>query len=440
MNHALADLFPTHLQALQNRAGAALAAAGFDSLVLHSGRPPDVFLDDIHYPFKAHAPFKAWLPLTDAPDCLLAFTPGRRPKLAFYSPDDYWHKPPSPPSGYWTDCFEIEIVGSPAAARAALGQQLGRTAFIGDHFPELHSFGFSAINPEHLMARLDFDRAAKSPYEIECLREANRIGMRGHAAAEAVFRARGSEFAVELAFMAACGQREQELPYNPIIALNEHAAVLHYQVLETQPPARHRSLLIDAGASFAGFASDITRTYSFEDTDFRDLILAMDQLQLGLCAEVRAGVDWADIQRMAYRRIGALLCEADVLRSSVDEAVESGVVSAFFPHGIGHLLGLQVHDVGGRQRSHEGGEIPRPEGHPYLRLTRVLQEGFVVTMEPGLYFIDSLLTSARSNGLGRQINWTRVEALAPFGGIRIEDNLAVTRGGCANLTRAAPGG
>ena len=440
MHTTLAELFPAHLQALQSRTAAALAASGFDTLVLHSGRPPDVFLDDTHYPFKAHAPFKAWLPLTDAADCLLAFTPGQRPKLAFHSPDDYWHKAPAAPSGYWTDGFDIEIVGSPAAARAALGPQLGRTAFIGDHFPELHSFGFAAINPEHLMARLDFDRAAKSPYEIECLREANRIGMRGHAAAEAVFRARGSEFSIELAFMAACGQREQQLPYNPIIALNEHAAVLHYQVLETQPPDRHRSLLIDAGASFAGFASDITRTYSFDDADFRELVEAMDRLQLGLCAEVRAGVDWADIQRMAYRRIGELLCDADVLRSSADEAVDSGAVGVFFPHGIGHLLGLQVHDVGGRQRSREGGEIPRPEGHPYLRLTRVLQEGFVVTMEPGLYFIESLLASARSNGLGRQINWSRVEALAPFGGIRIEDNLAVTPGGCENLTRTAPGG
>lgn len=440
MNTVLAALFPAHLQALQNRAAAALAASGFDSLVLHSGRPPDVFLDDTHYPFKVHAPFKAWVPLTDAADCLLAISPGKRPKLAFYSPDDYWHKPPAAPSGYWTNSFDIEIVGSPAAARAALGEQLGRSAFIGDHFAELHSFGFTAINPEHLMARLDFDRAVKSAYEIECLREANRIGMRGHAAAEAVFRARGSEFAVELAFMAACAQREQELPYNPIIALNENAAVLHYQVLETQAPPQHRSLLIDAGASFAGFGSDITRTHAFDDADFGELVRAMDQLQLGLCAEVRAGVDWADIQRMAYRRIGELLCEADVLRSSVDQAVDSGAVSVFFPHGIGHLLGLQVHDVGGRQRSRDGGEIPRPEGHPFLRLTRVLQDGFVVTMEPGLYFIDSLLASARSNGLGRQINWSRVEALAPFGGIRIEDNLAVTASSCENLTRAAPGG
>jgi Xaa-Pro dipeptidase len=107
------------------------------------------------------------------------------------------------------------------------------------------------------------------------------------------------------------------------------------------------------------------------------------------------------------------------------------------PHGIGHLLGLQVHDVGGLQRSPGGGEIARPDGHPYLRLTRRLEPGFVVTMEPGLYFIDQLLSQARAQAHGAHINWPRVEQLRRFGGIRIEDDLAVTASGCENLTRDA---
>jgi Xaa-Pro dipeptidase len=113
------------------------------------------------------------------------------------------------------------------------------------------------------------------------------------------------------------------------------------------------------------------------------------------------------------------------------------VTRTFLPHGIGHLLGLEVHDVGGFMRTAEGGEIAKPEGHPYLRLTRILEPGFVVTMEPGIYFIPQLLESARSDGRGQHINWARVESLARFGGIRIEDDLAVTASGCENLTREA---
>ncbi len=120
-----------------------------------------------------------------------------------------------------------------------------------------------------------------------------------------------------------------------------------------------------------------------------------------------------------------------------DEALESGLSSVFFPHGIGHLLGLQVHDVAGLARDSSGTEIPRPEGHPFLRLTRRLEPGFVVTIEPGLYFIDLLLDAARTAGHGGRINWDAVERLRPYGGIRIEDDVACTAGAPENLTRDA---
>ena len=121
----------------------------------------------------------------------------------------------------------------------------------------------------------------------------------------------------------------------------------------------------------------------------------------------------------------------------MEEALETRVTSVFLPHGIGHLLVLEVHDVGGFMASPEGGDIERPQGHPYLRLTRVLEPGFVVTMEPGLYFIDQLLEAARADARARRINWSRVGELSRFGGIRIEDNLAVGTGACENLTREA---
>jgi Xaa-Pro dipeptidase len=434
---ALAGAFGAHLASLEKRTAEALAACGFSGLLVHSGALLEVFQDDRTYPFQANAPFKVWAPVDDAPDSFVWFSPGARPRLVLLQPRDYWYKSAQTPSGYWVDGFDIRPVPERAAARAQLPKDLSGAAYIGEPFAELAAWGLKAHNPPALMRRLDYARAVKTPYELACLREASRLGALGHRAAAQAFRAGASEFEIELAFLEACGLREQELPYNPIIALNEGGAVLHYQLLTKRVPPEVHSLLIDAGAQFAGYASDITRTYSREDADFAALIGSMDRLQLALCAGIRAGVDWRDVQLRAHALTAELLREADIILCGADEAVGTGVTRVFLPHGIGHLLGLEVHDVGGFMRSPEGGDIPRPEGHPYLRLTRILEEGFVVTMEPGIYFIDQLLEEARADARAARINWSRVSELSKFGGIRVEDDLAVTRTGCENLTRDA---
>lgn len=434
---ALDALFASHLEGLSQRTARALEACGYSALLVHSGSLLPVFQDDRTYPFEVHAPFKVWAPLLDVPDCFLYFEPGHRPVLVFHQPQDYWYKPAALPRGYWTRHFDIRPCRDRDEARRLLPASLRSTAFLGDAQAEFASWGVSDINPPHLIRHLDFCRATKSPYELACLRQASRLGARGHLAAVRAFKAGAAEFEIELAFLAACGQREQDLPYNPIIALNEAGAVLHYQVLESARPTERHSLLIDAGAEFAGYASDITRTYSHHDADFAALIERMDGMQQSLCAGVKPGADWRELHLRAHRLLGEVLREADIITCSADEAVATATTSVFLPHGIGHLLGLEVHDAGGFMRSPDGGDIPRPEGHPYLRLTRVLQEGFVVTMEPGLYFIPQLLDTARADERSIRINWSRIDSLRKFGGIRIEDDLAVTATGCENLTRDA---
>ncbi len=429
--------YARHLEVVVDRHARALEATGFASLLVHSGTPPLIFEDDQNYPFRVNAPFKTWAPLLDVPDCFIHFEPGQRPKLLLHCPPDYWYKPASVPHSYWTRHFDIIPIADRATARAQIPDNLTLTAYIGGPLLELTQWGVGAINPHPLMARLDYERAIKTPYEIECMRRASRLGAAGHVAAARAFAAGASEFEIQLAFLQACGLREQELPYNSIIALNEGAAVLHYQRLERRAPAERHSLLIDAGAEFAGYASDITRTYSNSDPDFAALIGRMDDLQQQLCTSVRAGIDWRDIHLSAHRLVSEVLQDTGITTCQAEEAVETGVSSVFLPHGIGHLLGLQVHDVGGLMRSPEGGEIPRPEGHPHLRLTRLLETGFVVTMEPGLYFIDQLLDQARADHRGARIDWSRVEHFRKFGGIRVEDNLAVAATGCENLTRDA---
>ncbi|HEY1890684.1 MAG TPA: Xaa-Pro dipeptidase [Steroidobacteraceae bacterium] len=436
-SHGLDALFASHLERIAERTGRALETGGYSSLLVHSGSPLLIFQDDRTYPFKVHAPFKVWAPLLDAPDSFVYFEPGHRPLLVFHQPEDYWYKPPALPQGYWTRHFEIRPCRDRDEARRLLPANLRTTAFVGDSLEEFASWGVGDINPSHLIRHLDFPRAGKTPYELACLRQASRLGARGQLAAARAFEADASEFEIELAFIAGCGLREQDLPYNPIIALNEGGSVLHYQVLETSRPAERHSLLIDAGAEFAGYACDITRTHSRHDPDFAALIGRMDRMQQTLCSGIKAGVDWRDVQAQTHRLLGGLLREADLTTCDSEEAVATGVTSVFMPHGIGHLLGLEVHDVGGFMRSPDGGDIARPDGHPYLRLTRVLEEGFVVTMEPGLYFIPQLLEAARGDGRSRHINWHRVDSLRKFGGIRVEDDLAVTATGHENLTRDA---
>ena len=119
------------------------------------------------------------------------------------------------------------------------------------------------------------------------------------------------------------------------------------------------------------------------------------------------------------------------------DALDLGVTSAFFPHGIGHLLGLQVHDVGGVTGDLSGHERQRPEGHPYLRLTRMLEPGVVVTVEPGIYLIDSLLARAHADARRAHVDWSVVEELRPYGGVRIEDNVLATAAQPENMTREA---
>jgi Xaa-Pro dipeptidase len=216
------------------------------------------------------------------------------------------------------------------------------------------------------------------------MREATRRSVRAHRAAERAFRAGASEFGIHLVYCQAAGQDMAELPYNNIIALNEHSAVLHYTERDVVPPRQVRSFLIDAGASHHGYACDITRTYALDaGQEFQAMIDAVDAAQLRMCDQVRAGVDYKQIHVDAHLALAGILWNFGVIKVSPRPRSRPGVSSAFFPHGIGHGIGLQVHEVAGFAASDEGGTIAKPDGHPYLRLTRGLEPGMVVTIEPG---------------------------------------------------------
>ena len=372
--------------------------------VIHAGSQIISFLDDYHYPFRPNPHFLAWLPLTHHDESVLWVRPGEKPVLYYYQPDDYWYLPPADPESWWADWFDVRPVRERSAWRK--GSINGRAAMIGNA-PELDDE--IHLNPRTLINRIHLQRTRKTKYELACINEAGRIGARAHRSAEAAFREGCSEFEIHHRYLAAGRMDDAQLPYGNIVALNEHGSVLHYQERERRSPEKSLSFLIDAGATVHAYCSDITRTHTTREGEFAEMIRAMDDMQLELCDAMRPNADYRDLHVDTHRRISGILKEFGVINVSAEDAVETGLSSVFYPHGLGHFLGLQTHDVAGLFADPEGTEIPRPAGHPYLRLTRVLEQGNVLTVEPGLYFIATLLEKWKTNGDASAVNRTRMD-------------------------------
>ena len=428
-----ANLYRAHLATIKARVDAALAKGGFDHLLVASGVEKTEFLDDRPYPFKPNAQFKAWVPLTRHPQCWIAYTPGRRPVLVYFQPDDYWHVPPTAPEGDWVDEFDVRIVTDPSQIPGHLPAG-GRAAIIGEADAAVP--GFTPDNPKVVLDHLHFHRAFKTPWELDRMRAAQRRAVPGHLVARDCFRAGASEMEIHAAYLKATGHTDLDLPYTNIIGLGANGATLHYQYKAAKAPERPRSLLIDAGAEVDGYAADITRTWGDGDDRFAQLVAAVEDEQLALCARVRAGTDYRDLHLECHLRLGGVLRTLGIVDMDPGDMLAAGVTSTFFPHGLGHPIGLQVHDVAGFE-DEDGQLIPRPEGHPYLRMTRTLGAGMVVTIEPGIYFIPTLLKKLRETKHAKQVDWDAVEHLLPFGGVRIEDDVHCTDSAPENLTRDA---
>ena len=436
-NPSLGALYAGHLETVKARHDHALEQAGASHVIIYSGNPKVAFLDDNYYPFKANPHFVSWAPLTNLPFSYIVYTPGEKPVLLYFQPHDYWHVVPGAPEGYWTGHFDIRIVNAIEDVAKHLPEQREKCIVIGEIEDETLAFGIERVNPNTAINVLHYARSTKTDYELAIMRLASERGVMGHRAAEAAFRAGLTELEIHRAYCEAVSHTDPELPYGNIVALNAHGAVLHYTDLDrTKPDTRH-SFLIDAGAQVHGYASDITRTYSFGDTRFQDLIDRMDVMQRDIVNKVEVGVDYRDLHINTHKMLAEVLVDAELATGDPDTLLETGVTSAFFPHGLGHLLGIQVHDVAGFMENESGTTIDPPSGHPFLRLTRVLEENMVLTIEPGLYVIDMLLEKLSGTPAEKLVNRDTVDWLRPFGGIRIEDDVRVLVSDRENLTRDA---
>jgi Xaa-Pro dipeptidase len=432
------DLYTEHIDTLQRRWETALAANRFDAALIAAGTRQNYFLDDQAPPFRANPHFAQWVDGGGSENALLLIRPGRKPTLYFHQQRDYWHLPPSPPQ--LGASFDVEVFDSldamvDSACRAL--ERENRTALIGEPSATPSNLPVAEVNPQQLLNHLHYRRAYKTPFEIDCMKRATRIGVRGHLAARDAYRAGASEYDIHQAYLTASQQNETELPYSNIVAQNEHAGVLHYQHYDRTPPVSRASFLIDAGGRYRGYASDITRTYSADDDEFAALVAAMDRLQQGLIATIVPGLDYLALHESMHRAIAQVLVDFRFVTCEATGAFERGVTDAFIPHGLGHLIGLQTHDVAGHMVSPDGGIRPPPDRYAALRLTREIAIDQIFTIEPGFYFIPMLLDELRAKPAGRDVDWARVGRFMRYGGIRIEDNVHVTSAGTVNLTRDA---
>ncbi|RUO24617.1 Xaa-Pro dipeptidase [Aliidiomarina maris] len=437
------EQYRAHFHDLKARYDRLLEAHDMDVLAVHAGQPKRHFMDDSEYDFRVNPHFKAICPLVDAPHSWVIMRQGAKPTLILFAPEDFWHEVVNIDDADWLPLFHVELITTPSDIERFIPYNKDRVAYLGEHIEVAQALGIMQVNPESLLHSLHYHRVFKSDYELQCIATANRIAAAGHEAVEAAFYAGRSEFECWLAYMQATQQGPTQAPYQSIVAQNQHAAILHYRGKSTQPlHGRLKSLMIDAGASYRGYASDISRSYSFSEQQgehavFAELVKRVDALTLELVDWVRPHRYFGSIQEQAHYGVAQILLDFGWVKGlSLDQMIDERVTYAFMPHSFGHMLGLQVHDVGGNLEDASGKASQAPERFPNLRTNRKIEPRQVVTIEPGVYFIDALLQPFGHGPLARHFDWQALDAMRDFGGVRIEDNIVVTEHGASNLTRA----
>ena len=435
-NQTPEQLYGDHIQQKLSRFRTILQATNFDQLIIGSGSEKIQFQDDMAYPFKTNSYFREWLPLNYADYFLCVDAINEKPKLYIHCKHDIWHSAPQKLAETYAQHLEIIEYSSTEVLIKEFSKLAGRLGLIN----ETNDFDLDAEvwNPSQVLNAIDFQRRSKTAYEHACLREASRLAVPAHLAAREAFMAGVSELEVASAYLKACHCAESEMPYAIIAGINENAAVLHHHQLNNQA-VEPQSLLLDAGVQFNHYASDITRTHAFDlGSDFSAMIRAVDKSQLDLVNEAGIGKNPADLHVQSQYAMANILKQFNILKVSAEEAVENKIINTFYPHGLSHHLGCNVHDKGSRLANAQGDQMPASEKYPHLRASAPMVENQVHTVEPGLYFIPALLDKLESSQNKDSVNWEQIKHWKKYGGIRIEDNIILhANGHIENVTRAA---
>ncbi|KAH1294293.1 hypothetical protein KXW65_000036 [Aspergillus fumigatus] len=308
------------------------------------------------------------------------------------------------------------------------------------------------LDDELLLPAMDAARGIKDEHEIRMIREANRVSALAHRKVlENVLRM-STEAEIEGLFLDTCishGAKNQA--YEIIAGSGENAAVLHY-VKNNEPLQGRQLVCLDAGAEWNCYASDVTRTFplaaDWPTARARDIYQLVEEMQEECIKRIQKGVRFLDLQVLAHVIAIEGLMRLGILKGgSVEEIRESGASTVFFPHGLGHHVGLEVHDVSAKRLTAVEGDkeyyssilVPSMSHCPCTLSAPLLEEGMVVTVEPGIYFSRLALANARKLAFAKYINFDEAEKYIPIGGVRIEDDILVTSSGHENLTTAPKG-
>lgn len=287
---------------------------------------------------------------------------------------------------------------------------------------------------------LSHARRVKDAHEVALVRRAVEATAAGFRALQEKLRPGVSERALQIELEAGFFRRGgTRTGYGTIVGTGPNSAILHFE--PSGRAAREGELvLVDAGAEVDRYTADVTRTYAVGRADgfARDLHAAVLFAQVRAVSRCRAGVEWKDLHLDTAIDLTAGLVELGILKGKPIDLVEQEAHALFFPHGLGHMVGLGVRDASGLLPGRT--KDPRPSLRT-LRMDLPLAPGYLVTVEPGLYFIPALLQDpARRHRYRECVDWSHVDRLLHVGGVRIEDNVLVTEGEPEVLTRDIPKG
>ena len=281
-------------------------------------------------------------------------------------------------------------------------------------------------------------RSTKEAQEVEAIERACEVGYQMHTRAMRTAKPGVTERFVGGIVDGTARSLASKVSFATIFS--QHGEIMHGCPSEVQLEAG-RLALCDAGCELDDYCSDHTRTYPVSGKFTQrqlDIYKIVEECHDYTLKVARPGVRWYDVHMDICRLMTERLKELSLMKGDTEEAVMAGAHAMFLPHGLGHMMGMDVHDMEGLGQQYVGfDEETRPStqfGTNCLRLGRRLEENFVVTDEPGIYFIPALIDNWRSSGHCKEfINFDLLETYKDFGGIRIEDDLLITKDGCRFL-------